>query len=265
MVTLVKKPYFWILILIAKVSIWIRQQWNPDLLILQGPYEVDRSCELGSGTYGIVWIGRHVQTRDEVAVKKVKVTELTKKFVDRELSLLSECHHRNIIKLLWSEQDNDCRYFVMEYCIHGNLNTFIKDKQISIGLCVKFMLNIARAVDHLHMLSISHRDIKPTNILVSDQDGYFLKLADFGLARYFPTSSSGIAASLNTGTLGWMAPEIHDDSSLASRYNKSADVFSLGLLFLALVRHELGNYLAPLTGKNMSHCYVLIKIFYANF
>ena len=252
LLVLLLKPLSWIRMLINTASTWIRRQWNRDLLILKGPYEADRSKVLGSGSYGIVLIGRCVQTNETVAVKMVAITDRTTIFVKRELKLLSKIHHPNIIKLLWSEANRSNQYFVMEYCIHGNLNAFIRNREISFGLCVKFMLDIAQAIDYLHKKRISHRDIKPANILVSEDDGYFLKLADFGLARYFPTSSSLITATQGTGTFGWMAPEVHDNSGLGSTYNISADVFSLGLLFLALVLHQLGKNLEPFTGKNTS-------------
>ena len=52
-----------------------------------------------------------------------------------------------------------------------------------------------------------------------------------------------------TGTFGWMAPEVEHDSDDHSAYSRSADVFSLGLLYLAMVLHQLGRNLLPFTGE----------------
>ena len=120
-------------------------------------------------------------------MKKVTNNSQTQTYIDRELTFMTKCTHENIVNLLWTAEDEYFRYFVMEYCPFGNLNTYMKDREISHGLCLSFMLNLGEAVLYLHRLNISHRDIKPLNVLVKeDGGGLHLKLADFGLARYFP-------------------------------------------------------------------------------
>ena len=186
---------------------WIRKFWNRNLVIIQGSsgeslYEVDeiRNNELGRGGFGIVYKGRNIRTREEVAVKKVAISNATKKFVDRELQFMNKCKHKNIIKMFWSQGDNHVRYFVIEYCPFGNLNKFMKDKGIYQALCLGFMGDLGDAVWYLHHLYIAHRDIKPFNVLVKKENGEFiLKLADFGLARHFPVSSTGFDATPDAG------------------------------------------------------------------
>ena len=188
-------------IMFQEILFWIRCLWNPSLLRLGDCYEVDCSDKylLGSGTYGTVWRGRNVRTPEEVAVKKVRRSSETRTFIQRELGFMTTCNHKNIIKLLWSGEDKFSRYFVMDFCPLGNLNEFTRNIEISLGLCFNFMRNLAEAVLYLHERNIAHRDIKPLNILVKENGGYFLLLADFGLARYFPTSSTGMCASHDTG------------------------------------------------------------------
>ena len=181
--------------MLQKVKTWIRKFWNQNLLTLGDSFEVDQTTknELGHGAYGIVFRGTNIHTREDVAIKKVTRNSMTQTYITRELTFMTRCKHENIIKLLWSEEDEYSRYFVMEYCPFGNLNNFMRDREILHGLCLSFMLNLGEAVLYLHNLNISHRDIKPLNVLVKENaGGFYLKLADFGLARYFPLSSSGI-------------------------------------------------------------------------
>ena len=107
------------------------------------------------------------------------------------------------------------------------------------------MRDITHGVRHLHCtLKICHRDIKPANILVqNDNDGRgpYMKIGDFGLARNFPESTSAISATGNVGTAGWSAPEIFRSSD--GNYHFPVDIFSLGLVFLAMLKHQLGHHL----------------------
>ena len=179
-------------------------------MTLGDSFEVDQTSknELGRGAYGIVFHGTNIHTKEDVAVKKVTRSSLTQTYITRELTFMTRCEHENIIKLLWSEEDEYSTYFVMEYCPFGNLNNFMRsrDKGISHRLCLGFMLNLGEAVLYLHQLNISHRDIKPVNVLVwENAGGFYLKLADFGLARYFPVSSSGFDATQDTGTFSYVS------------------------------------------------------------
>ena len=178
---------------------------NPNLLTLGGVYEIEflKKYSLGRGGFGEVFRGRNIHTREEVALKRVDRDNLTEKYLERELSFKTVFDHKNIIKFLWTGEDEYYGYFVMEYCPCGNLNTFMKDREIPLVLCHSFMRNLAEAVLHIHQKLISHRDINPWNVLVKqDEDGgYYLLLADFGLARYFPVTSSGILATGNTGNI----------------------------------------------------------------
>ena len=177
---------------------------NPNWLRLCNLYEFicSKNNSLGKGGYGEVFRGRNVHTQEEVAVKIVEKSDLTQKYIERELTF-TKLSHKNIIRVLWTFEDKYFGYFVMEYCPYSNLNTFMKDRKIALGLCLSFMRNLAEAVLHIHQRNISHRDINPWNILVKrDEDGgYFLLLADFGLARDFPLSSTAFPATGNTGNI----------------------------------------------------------------
>ena len=183
---------------------WYRAYYilHPDRLYLGDCYGADCSDILGRGAYGVVMRGRNLCTQETVAIKEVIISEATTKFMTRELKFLNLFNHKNIVRFFDSKTRKKCIYFVMEYCQCGNLEEFVRNRPISLPLRHSFMCNLAKGMRYLHRKYISHRDIKPVNILVkNNHDDYFLVLADFGLARYFPASSSGVEASVTTGNI----------------------------------------------------------------
>ena len=209
-------------------------------LIRLGDYEVcenyednegSRSNWLGNGGYGSVFIGKDTRTNHEVAVKIVERSDKTKKYIDREFSLLHECKHNNIIEVFHMQLINTKFYIVMEYCRAGNLNQYVETNSITYERCVSFMEDITAAVNFLHNEEkVHHRDIKPDNVLISDAT--VAKLTDFGLAKkYYVTSTSAVPGSV-VGTPHWMPPEMNQHPS---KYDFSVDIFPLGLLFHAMI------------------------------
>ena len=226
-----------------------------------GDYEIDRSPKsyLGGGGFGNVYRGKHVRTDHDVAVKEVTINDHTRKFVEREKDLMEKCEHKNIVKFFHATQIGLFLYFVLEYCTLGNLSKYFKEqtKKVPIKQCLQFMREIAQGIKHLHELRpepVCHRDLKPSNILVQGMGGnqVCMKVADFGLARSLTESASHQSLSQNLGTTGWKAPEIsHSNSSDSNKYFLPVDVFSLGLIFSSMLKHEPGLDLEPLMYKGM--------------
>ena len=222
-------------------------------------YKVERSKEslLGKGGYGRVCKGRHIETQEAVAVKEVEKNEKTCNFIEREMSYMQTCKHYNIVRFFDTKETKDSTYIIMEYCQNGNMDQYMHKHKISFEKCMSFMMNIADAVEYLHCeKTICHRDIKPDNILVAN-NGQDVKLGDFGLARLFPGSCSR-ATGTGVGTYGWLAPEILHEADDRSRYSFSADIFALGLVFLALLLALPGkSHLLPYTGMYKIFSYTL--------
>ena len=237
-----------------------------------GDYEFERSEEslLGKGAFGSVWLGRkvinvredngNVREDEKVAVKEVEITDKTKKWVEREQTLMKKFHSENIIKLFCDIQIGSIMFFVLEYCILGTLNQFFKRQQNKTPFkqCLQYMGEIAKGVKYLHEFQpqpICHRDLKPSNILVQDagHGRVCMKVADLGLARSLISSSSKVTLTQDVGSPGWEAPEI-SSSAESDQYSVQVDVFSLGLIFLSMLRHEQGKDLLPHRGI----CYVYI-------
>ena len=219
---------------------------------------MDAYCKerlLGKGGFGEVWKAKNVHKNIDVAIKEVQINEQTKIFIEREKELMEKCDHRNIITFFDAIASGSIMNFILEYCCHGDLDSFFKGQEhrVSFEQCLRYMENIASGVEHLHDCKICHRDLKPCNILVqSASDGVTptcLKVADLGLGRSLTASSSPAPMTANIGTPGWQAPEIPKcTSSSSKRYSLPVDIFSLGLLFLAMLRHLTGKHLLPLQG-----------------
>ena len=232
-------------------------------------YKIERKEKnvLGAGGFGVVWLGVDTRNKESVAVKQVQRNRETEKFCDRELKFMQVCKHENIVRLIDFIKDEKSFFFILEFCA-GNLDEFVKEKDIDFYTCLDYIMDICEGVRFMHSREIGHRDIKPTNVLVKNDQR--LKLADFGLSRVLTDSSSGESATGGVGSVPWIAPEVatakgenastaHDaktnkDSKTSTsthtrlKYGPSVDIFSLGLLFLSLITHIRGKHLSAHTG-----------------
>mmetsp|Transcript_22060 Transcript_22060/g.47758 ORF Transcript_22060/g.47758 Transcript_22060/m.47758 type:complete len:350 (+) Transcript_22060:102-1151(+) len=200
----------------------------------------ERTDVIGQGAYGIVFRGRSEETNDIVAIKRIPFADSTPEGgvpcnVIREISLLRELDHPNVVKLLDIIQAAPGGlYLVFEYVKH-DLKAFMDQHQRSdeiserIGLPLptvrSFLRQIIAGVGCCHTYRILHRDLKPHNLLISG-DGRQVKLADFGLARLSAIPNGPY--TFEVVTLWYRAPELLLGSS---RYSTSVDVWSIGCIF----------------------------------
>jgi len=200
----------------------------------------ERTDIIGQGAYGIVYRGRQEETNDIVAIKRIPFADSTPEGgvpcnVIREISLLRELDHPNVVKLLDIIQAAPGGlYLVFEYVSH-DLKTFMDQHQRSediserVGLPLptvrSFLRQIIAGVGCCHTYRILHRDLKPHNLLISG-DGRQVKLADFGLARLSAIPNGPY--TFEVVTLWYRAPELLLGSS---RYSTSVDVWSVGCIF----------------------------------
>ena len=224
-------------------------------------YEVyrDDKHELGSGSYGTVYMGKCLKSEADVAVRRLKLgdesteegREWNAKYVDGEIKALEELDHDNIVKLYDWKRRGPYMYLFMELCLEGNLNDYVlKMKELSQIRSFRFMQQIASALEYLHSKNVIHRDIKPGNILVTkhvESKECVIKVTDFGTAREIPSSSAPMTLTL-WGSPNWMAPEVYPDKDGRVHYNNQSDTFSSGVLYLSLVDHEKGKPLKARKG-----------------
>lgn len=188
--------------------------------------------KIGEGTYGIVYKAKHKLTGEIVALKRIRLdadSEGVPSTALREISLLKELNHPNVVQLMEVVHVDKILYLVFEY-LHQDLKKFMEtiNGDIPISLVKSYLHQLLKGIEYCHTNRILHRDLKPQNLLI-DRYGR-IKLADFGLARSFglPTRSF----THEVVTLWYRAPEILLGSKL---YTASVDVWSLGCIFAEMV------------------------------
>uniref|UniRef100_A0A5B7A9X6 cyclin-dependent kinase n=1 Tax=Davidia involucrata TaxID=16924 RepID=A0A5B7A9X6_DAVIN len=193
--------------------------------------------KIGEGTYGVVYKARDRMTNETIALKKIRLEqedEGVPSTAIREISLLKEMQHGNIVRLQDVVHSEKRLYLVFEYLdldLKKHMDScpeFSEDPR----LIKMFLYQILRGIAYCHSHRVLHRDLKPQNLLI-DRRTNALKLADFGLARAF-----GIPVRTFTHevvTLWYRAPEI----LLGSRhYSTPVDVWSVGCIFAEMVNQR---------------------------
>ncbi|KAH1516702.1 negative regulator of the PHO system [Aspergillus fumigatus] len=180
--------------------------------------------KLGEGTYATVFKGRNKQTHELVAMKEIHLDaeEGTPSTAIREISLMKELKHENILALYDVIQTGDRLILVSEY-MDKDLKRYMDAHGGALDLPTikSFTYQMLRGIAYCHANRILHRDLKPQNLLIS-RDGN-LKLADFGLARAFGIPVNTFSSEVVTL---WYRPP---DVLLGSRsYNTSIDTWSAG-------------------------------------
>jgi len=221
--------------------------------------EIDEDGELlGQGGFGAVYKG--TWSDKQVAVKKLHAAKLTKKerkmFIRETLILGMLGNHPNIVKLYGYTLHPVS--LVMEYVSKGSLSYLLhycEDAQVEAKMTdgrvkLNILLGIAYGMAQLHECSVTHGDLKPQNVLITDD--FQAKIADFGLATFrakaaSTTSSHMLSASAGDGdedvdfegiaggTAAYMAPELLNTSTTAS---EKTDVYSFGVLMNEVLHEE---------------------------
>lgn len=206
-----------------------------------GPY---RLCELlGEGGFGNVW--RAEQTlivKREVALKVVKPGMDSAQVLGRfnqERQALASLEHPNIATLLDAGMGPNGRpYFAMELVRGGTLTSWCEAREATLRERLRLFIQVCLAVQHAHEKGILHRDLKPTNILVAEQDGQPLpKVIDFGIAKAMHAAVGDEMSVLTQadqviGTPVYMSPEqVKGGRELDAR----SDVYALGVLLYELL------------------------------
>uniref|UniRef100_A0A7S0PHS1 Cyclin-dependent kinase 2 homolog n=1 Tax=Leptocylindrus aporus TaxID=1398097 RepID=A0A7S0PHS1_9STRA len=194
---------------------------------------------IGQGAYGMVYRGTRLSTGDTVAIKRIPFADAVPEGgvpcnVIREISLLRELDHPNVVKLLDVIQTNPGGlYLVFEFVEH-DLKAFMDQHQtpgsneragLPPAMVKSFLRQIFSGVAFCHTYRVLHRDLKPHNLLIS-QNGLQLKLADFGLARLSALPNGPYTHEVVT--LWYRAPELLLG---CNRYSSSVDVWSVGCIF----------------------------------
>eukprot|EP00897_Mesotaenium_endlicherianum_P001259 jgi/Mesen1/1160/ME000124S00189 len=193
--------------------------------------------KIGEGTYGVVYKARDKLTNETIALKKIRLEaedEGVPSTAIREIALLKEMQHNNIVRLQDVVHSDKRLYLVFEYLDLDLKKHMDACPHISQDhrLIKSYLYQILRGLAYCHSHRVLHRDLKPQNLLI-DRRTNSLKLADFGLARAF-----GIPVRTFTHevvTLWYRAPEILLGSS---HYSTPVDVWSVGCIFAEMITQK---------------------------
>ena len=194
---------------------------------------------LGEGGMGVVYLalqeslGRHVALK-VLRPERIGSFEAVKRFW-REVEAVSRLRHPNIVAVHASGEDRGVCYFAMELvpgsCLKHELRrSWSRGEKISTKRALRWIEEIAGALDHAHKAGIIHRDVKPSNILI-ELDGR-ARLMDFGVARSTDHSTMTLTGEFR-GTPHYAAPE--QVKARPRGIDGRADIYSLGATLYELV------------------------------
>jgi serine/threonine protein kinase len=221
-----------------------------------GRYDYNKK-PIGSGSYSRVYLGTNKDTNDKVAVKKISLDQIKMSVLSKlknELGLVVKLNHPNIVKSHEIITTEHYWYIIMEYCNRGTLldvyqylkkNSQLSDTQRE--ELTKYYLNqLKDALLYLKNNDIVHRDIKPMNILVTEDtsqklyskdidysvaSGLKIRLADFGFARVLDSDMDDFMIKTICGSPIYMGPEI----LFNKEYNSKADLWSFGIIMYEML------------------------------
>lgn len=195
---------------------------------------------LGKGATGAVYQGVNKNNGEPVAVKTFnQVSHMRPQEVQmREFEVLKKVNHKNIVKLLAIEEEQESRgkVIVMELCTGGSLYNILDDPENTYGLDEKeFLLvldHLSAGMKHLRDNSLVHRDLKPGNIMkfICDDGSTIYKLTDFGAAREL---QEGQQFNSLYGTEEYLHPDMYERAVLKKppgrAFGATVDLWSIGV------------------------------------
>ncbi|KAI5302782.1 Serine/threonine-protein kinase [Ascosphaera pollenicola] len=238
--------------------------------VLIGPYK--RTKEIGRGSFATVYEGYHANKKQLVAIKSIYKGRLNKKIrenLTQEIEILKELHHPHVVRLLDFHETPRDMHIVLEYCILGDLTTFIRRRDhvskhrstrhilsnypnprhggLNEVLSRHFLQQLATAVRFLRERGLVHRDLKPQNLLLLPPPAYMdtkyttppEPVAGLKTLPMLKVADFGFARPLAEASLAdtmcgsplYMAPEI-----LRSKgYGAEADLWSIGTVLYEMV------------------------------
>ena len=187
---------------------------------------------VGEGAYGIVYKCRNKETGKFVAIKKFKKTQdlIVRKTMKRELAILQQIRHENIVELIESFFHEGHFFLVFEYIERNLLEVLeISPNGLPPKIIKSIIYQICKALSYLHKNNLIHRDIKPENLLTDEN--YNIKLCDFGLTRTFKldddNNNSKNEMTDYVATRWYRAPEL---LLSGGRYGPDVDFWAVGCI-----------------------------------
>jgi serine/threonine protein kinase len=214
-------------------------------------YEIESM--IGQGAMGIVYKARHLLMEKTVAIKMLKQSLVSdshsvKRF-QHESKAASKLDHPHVIKVFDFGLSDDGRpYIVMDFLEGVSLADLIKAKgQVTIERTIRVIGQACSALDHAHRQGVIHRDLKPTNIVLTkyDQEDDFVKVVDFGVAKLLNAGAEGQKLTQDGEVCGspvYMSPE----QCIGNDLDPRSDIYSMGIVIYESLTGKL-----PILGKTL--------------
>lgn len=213
---------------------------------------------LGQGGFGITYLAEHDLLGTKVAIKEFfmkdfcnrdgdtsnvavgteggrdQVSRFKEKFL-KEARSIARLRHSNIVRISDVFEENGTAYYVMDYCEGGSLSELVKSRHGGLDetLALRYISQIASALDYIHERKMMHLDVKPANILLDGQDNAVL--IDFGLAKQYDALSGNQTSTTPVGISHGYAPIEQYKMGGVSEFSPATDIYSLGATLYYLI------------------------------
>ena len=231
---------------------------DPNIFVTKGitnPREIYlREKALGQGSFGTVYLVKHLQLQRYFAMKVIKKktkSPTEEESLMNEINILRKLDHPNILKITDFYNLKNEYNIITEYCQEGELFDEIKaNAPFSEALTAWYMRQILQAVCYCHGCHIVHRDLKPENILIvkrAKNGFHHIKIIDFGTAKVFNKEKREHAL---IGSAYYIAPEV-----ISRNYTEKCDIWSCGIIMYILLTGR-----PPFNGQTEDEIMKKIKI-----
>lgn len=209
---------------------------------LDGRFKIEEL--IGSGGMSNVYRATQLRVNRDVAIKTLKLhiddQPAHRERFQHEVDLLCALSHPNIVTLYdWLLGPDGQPCVVMDYLRGSSLEQIIESEgPLSISRLARIFVQVLEALEHAHRKGVVHRDIKPGNIVMIDRETDFIKVVDFGLAKF----NQGTEKLTNSSELWGSPPYMSPEQCMGKEGDKRSDIYSVGV-----VMYEM------LTGKDPFH------------
>lgn len=223
--------------------------------LMQGKYRI--VAVLGQGGFGITYKGEHTMLGTTVAIKEFFMkgacerdensthvttsqsnSELASRFRTKflkEAKTLAALKHPNIIRVFDVFENNGTAYYVMDYIEGNNLSDIVEGKgRLSEPLALKYIRQVANALNYLHQKKLLHLDVKPANILLDKNTGNAI-LIDFGVSKQYDQDGQQTSTTPPAISKGYSPVEQYAQGSNVKTFSPATDIYSLAATLYKLV------------------------------
>ena len=228
---------------------------QPGSTLQNGEYQIQR--KLGQGGFGITYLALQRSLNRKVVVKEFfmdgycsreehthRMTlatgsdpQLVSSYYDKflkEARHIAQLEHPNIVSIISVFEENNTAYYVMKYAPNGSLEEKVRrEGHLSEAEATRYILKVAKALRFVHQHKMTHLDVKPANILLSDNDEPLL--IDFGLSKQYDYSTGKATSHTPLGISNGYAPIEQYDPEAAGIFSPEMDIYSLGATFFNLL------------------------------